>query len=330
MKLTYIYQNYRKSYTGLGETFLREFLAEGIDLSVFEFKNLTNNRYLNKIFSIFLINKLFFKYQNKKLIKSIKKNQSTHVFIFKGTDLHENILKKISQEDVNISGFNPDDPFNKQSCKDNIEKSLPYYDSYFIWSKNLIKKIKQKGIKKVLYLPFAVDPQIIYPVKLNNYIYDITFVGNSDKKRVKQIIDLAEKVEGNIKIDVFGFGWPTIKNVTIHPQVNESEYLKVISNSKLNINILREQNIGSNNMRTFEIPAAAGIMIHEDSHEVREIFNNQTGIYYFKNSSDIINTYYEVNRDINKIQKEVDLFSEKIKSDTHVYNNRIKTIIENL
>jgi spore maturation protein CgeB len=51
--------------------------------------------------------------------------------------------------------------------------------------------------------------------------------------------------------------------------------------SKVNLNILRLQNKGSHNMRTFEIPACGGFMLHERSEEALELFEEGKEAEYY-------------------------------------------------
>jgi spore maturation protein CgeB len=81
---------------------------------------------------------------------------------------------------------------------------------------------------------------------------------------------------------VFGDNWPEIDGVVSHPAVNGQAYLDIMYRSKVNLNILRNQNVGSNNMRTFEIPATRGFMMHEYSEEAMSFFEMGKEADYYR------------------------------------------------
>lgn len=330
MSMLYIYQNYRKSFTGLGSTFMKEFQKKDNEIIFFEFKIITPNRIINKLLSIIKVNSIFFKIQNYNLIKTIKKNNIDKIFIFKGTDLKYSTLKKIKGLGVDIFGFNPDDPFNRASCKIDLEKSLTLYDKFFIWSELLVNKIDKIIPKNVHYLPFATDTNIMKLKEFKGFNYDISFIGNADEERVKCIKDLAKLVSDlslSINIDVFGNSWPSIKGVTLHGQVNGDDYFEVIRSSKCSINILRLQNKNSNNMRTFEVPASGGILYHEFSQEAKKIFHDDDPVYFFSSSQELLEIYIKNLENIDEIQRRTNDLSKKMISYKFSYSNRIDYIL---
>lgn len=293
MKILYVFQNYRKSYTGLGETFLRELKKTNHSILTFEFTDLSANRYLRRIYSVTGVRLYFFKQQNKRLVKETIEAQPDLIVIFKGSDLFEETLHnlRISLPKTIISVFNPDDPFNPASCGENIRRAIPYYDHYFIWTHRLIEKIKNVGAKNVHYLPFAWDQERIHKID-QRYQYDVGFIGNYDKERGRWVYGLADEVnkkDSAFQISVFGDGWKPYKGVQIYPQANGKRYLTTVSATRINLNILRLQNKGGVNMRTFEIPGIGAFMMHERSDEASAFFSEDKEAAYFSSITDLHN-----------------------------------------
>jgi spore maturation protein CgeB len=176
------------------------------------------------------------------------------------------------------ANLNPDDPLNvtsRGSTNGNVVASIRLYDLYATWSRRLIKALKRAGCLHVLYLPFGYDPRLHYPTdQLRGDLKDtITFVGAWDKEREQVLSYLAD-----MPLKVFGFGWdrvgprsPLQGKVSAH-NIYEEELRQVVTSSMASINILRPQNEGSHNMRTFEIPAMRGLMITDYSEEQEEFF----------------------------------------------------------
>jgi spore maturation protein CgeB len=337
MKILVIYQNYRNSYTGLANSFIREFKQlSGFEYCDFQIKPISfihnYNRILNKIP---FLSTLHFAIQNIKLLIKCHQTNPYAIIVLKGTDLSPIILKLIKKRKKNIitACFNPDDPFNRKSCKKNIVDSIKYYNHYFIWTQQLIEKIKDAGAQNVHYLPFATDNEIIYPVHINKYLYDMTFIGNGDEERQSWIESIADEIERrdvNISFHVFGHNWRPYKNIFVHLQVNGIKMLECIAQSKININILRKQNKNSTNMRTFEIPAAGGFMFHEHSKEATEIFKENVEAVYFSTTEELVTKAISFLNDINLIKTIAANGYKTATNNKNTYQHRSLSIINTI
>ena len=62
------------------------------------------------------------------------------------------------------------------------------------------------------------------------------------------------------------------KNVTYVGNVDTKKFSQLINSSHLSLNILRDQNDHSHNMKTFEIPAMGGLMITKRTKEQKYFF----------------------------------------------------------
>jgi len=268
----------------IGFSYLRAFKKLGYEPICFDMVEeyaksslFTKNRFTNRIAFPFAAKKM-----NKKLLKIAKGCKPDLVFVHKGQFIYPETLKEIkANTQAPIFIFNPDDPFNPNRGASNnlIRNSIPLYDCYFIWSKMLIPKLKNAGAKQVEYLPFARDPELHYPVPLskddiNAYSSDVTFIGNWDKERERWLSAL-----GGYNLAIWGADYwnKRCRNKFLRSRwkgrvLIGEEMAKATLASKINLNILRLQNKGSHNMRTFEIPACGGFMLHERSDEVLEFF----------------------------------------------------------
>ncbi|MFH1702691.1 MAG: glycosyltransferase [Nitrospirota bacterium] len=260
---------------------------------------LTKNRYTNRIILPYAA-----RVMNKKLLKMVKDCKPDLVFIHKGQLIYTETLKEIKANTrAPLFIFNPDDPFNLNRGASNnfIRNSIPLYDCYFNWSKILTSKLKNAGAQRVEYLPFACDPELHYPIPLTerdrkNYGSDIVFVGNWDEEREIWLSDLQGY---NLAIWGADYWKKRCKNKFLRSCWKRrtaigDEMAKVCLSSRINLNILRLQNKGAHNMRTFEIPACGGFMLHERSDEVLEFFKEGKEIECFdsvKELKDKINFY---------------------------------------
>jgi spore maturation protein CgeB len=294
-KLLYVYQNYRKSYSSASLSILRGLMKiEELEVMSFEIKPLSYSNNINRVINkLPLLQKTNIKKQNENLKKVVAKEHFDFLFAMKGTDVHASTLKaiKTSNPGLKLICFNPDDPFNRASSNDDIVSTIPLYDFYCIWTRLLNDQLKKAGAKEIIYLPFGIDSEIIYPVNADNE-FDISFIGNGDTERhqlIKSLNDEVVKRGLDYKIHIFGSNWPNLGSQTvIHDQQNGLDLLKTIASSKINLNLLRKQNKNSINMRTFEIPAANGFMLHEISKEAETFFDADKEVVYFNSTEDLV------------------------------------------
>jgi spore maturation protein CgeB len=294
-------------YTGVLGSYKRAF--DKLNINTLEFYFNINFNYLRfaKYFKVAL--KILVYREQKRFLNFIAQNHITHIFVIKGSYLLLETIEEIKTKGIKISVFNPDNPFNKVHASSNfiIKESIPYYDSYFIWSKEICKKINQLYNKENgVYLPFAVDKELINfqpDFNLMDYSYELSFIANADKERINQIKKLISNDESIKKmLVIFGSGWEVLKNIKKHGIINNQNYFNTIFRSKINLNFLRAQNKGGHNMRTFEIPACGGFMLHEYSEEAMVLFKADEQAVYFSSIDECIDKikFYLKHDDIRK------------------------------
>lgn len=286
MHFLFFFDNSGKPYTAIHKSFINA-LSNDHKISCFEFSGHTPNAFFNKIiWKIDILKKYFNKRVNKKFQRKVDLEKPEILFIIKGNAITSETLKTIREQypHLVLINYNPDSPFNTSSSEKEVEKSIALYDIYCTYSHQLVNQISNAGCKQVVYSPFAVDDKLIYPLKHEKYLYNISFIGNGDIDRQQKVINLFEN--SFLSLNVFGNTWNKKSYLNLYSQRNGIEFLKTISQSKININLLRKQNEGSVNMRTFEIPAAGGFMMHEYSEEAMEFFAPDKEAVYFISKDD--------------------------------------------
>ncbi|MFT7582889.1 MAG: spore maturation protein CgeB [Myxococcota bacterium] len=182
-----------------------------------------------------------------------------------------------------LVAFHPDDPFNTGTLirpgpsHRNAINQMEFTDLYLSWSWAVLDKAKDHGATRTEYLPFACDPELHRVPELTEadrevYGSDVTFVGNWDTERERVIGPLAERcAAAGIKLAIWGSAYwercehPAAKAAWRGRPLLGEEMAKAARASALNLNILRAQNKGETNMRTFEVPCSGGFILHERS-----------------------------------------------------------------
>ena len=319
------------------------FTAMGIS-SIFFAWDIPYNKYLNIFRSKFIrkvLNKLFWRIFSISIMaefkKSIDANKPDLIFVLKGWHLKKKWILEIKRENpsVKIFCFNPDNPFNTwHSGISNmrVRSSIPAYDSYLIWSKRLIHEIEERGGRNVQYLPFMYDPEKFYPeekltVKIGSGGRDVAFIGSWDEERsfwLSKICDLNLKIWGNS----WEKGASCLKKKWSGKPAFDQDFIAICSNYKIIINIIRKQNEGSHNMRTFEVPACGGFMLSTRTSEQQEFFEEGKEAAYFSTPEELREKvlYYLKNDELR--EKIARSGYEKLVKSGHTYVERAKRVIE--
>ena len=304
MTILIISDSLKKDYTALANSYIRAFAGLGHSCEVAAFD--INIRFFRVLYMISPgLVKLYMNRQQDYIVSEACKSKYDVIFAIKGFYLFPESVRRIRESGKKVICFHPDDPFNHEFAASNtfVRNAIKEYSAYFIWSKKLVSKIEQAGSQNVFYLPFAVDKNIIKKNSSQSnektvYAHDVSFIGNADDKRRNVLTEVGAALKGwKGNKAVYGLGWNQQSAFQSYDSVQAEKYLNVMYATKVNLNILRPQNKGAHNMRTFEIPATGGFMLHEYSEEAAEFFVEGVEADFFRSAEDCADKikYYSEN-----------------------------------
>ena len=248
-------------------------------------------RLFNKINNRFT-RELYYFFYRKVLTKFLKlEKEFDFIIIFKGIELNLKTLKHISKYQKKAKWINiyTDNPFNLKhaSCSNwNVLKSINFYD-YFCtsFSRKLNEKLKKYKIRNHIFLPFGFDKKIHFvakKLKKENINNNVNFVGAYDEFRKNFLNNLKRNV------NIYGPGWNKAKNLSKLLKIKSNfisgkKMRDVCRNYSVSLNILREQDKESHNMKVFEIPAMGGLMLTERNKETKYFFKENKECFMYSN-----------------------------------------------
>lgn len=280
---------------------------------------------------------LNYKILRKKLIFLLNKKNKKYdcIIFFKAIYLDKETLQKIKLNNkggIYINVF-PDDPFNIKNpiiSNKSFLNTINDFDYFCIWSRKILKKLKNKFKSKILYLPFGYDSLLIS--KFKNYtkkekVSEINFIGTFDHDRLNILNSI------NIKKKIYGGNWirpysKKIKDAFIGKHIYGHDIFKLMNTSAISLNILRKQNYSAHNMRTFEIPANNGLMLTTRSIEQNKFFKENKACYMYSSKKELktkIRLILKNPKKAEKVRKLGNLISQK-----HSYINRIKFLLKEI
>jgi spore maturation protein CgeB len=311
----------------LENMYLRAFKKIGLKVTLYHSDNSVKN-IIGKFFEKYL-SSIYYLFVRKKFLNFFFKNKKKYdlVIVFKGLFFNKEIIKKIKKEKIKIVNIFPDDPLNtqvKNISNKNLVDSIEDYDLFCLWSQKIIKKILQfKPKSHLYYLPFGYDEFVHKKVaKKKKYINTINFIGSYDLTR----LDYLKKIKFSNLI-IAGNNWKDhIKNENNY--VFGKKLCSVISSSLISINLLRDQNQTSHNMRTFEIPAMGGLLLTKRSNEQNKFFPENKASIMYANKKEFVEKINFILKNKSKMKKIRNL-SYKL-SKKHSYTNRAINILKRL
>ena len=219
-----------------------------------------------------------------RLLRAIRGLKPNLVFLVKCDDLHRSTLRALRRLGATVFAFHPDDPFNSRRgfapgpSHRRAATQMGEVDAYFVWSAALVAQAKRRGAH-AHYLPFASDTFLHHPVEITaeertRYEAHVSFIGNWDRERERWLSALV-----GFDLAIWGSSyWASrcgdaqVRKAWRGRELEGDDASKAVGASKVNLNVLRTQNKNACNMRTFEIPACGGFMLHERSRELSDLF----------------------------------------------------------
>ena len=270
-----------------------------------------NKNLFNKMLFKFGISKIY-QVINKLLRAEIIKNAPDILWVFKGMEILPDTLNWAKKQGIKIINYNPDNPFifsGKGSGNKNVTNSIPLYHQHLTYDREVAKRISQDLNIETHILPFGFDISAdLYSICENQEeIKKVCFIGNPDRHRVNFLNSIAK---AGISIDVYGHNWERFKldsKIQAKGAVYNNQYFSVLRKYRVQLNIMRQHNLNSHNMRTFEAPAVGAIMLAPHTPDHIAFFKDGEDFFSYKNTEECVSV-------INKILNLSDIEAQKIRN----------------
>lgn len=269
---------------------------------------------------------------NQNLIQKAQDFQPDVVWVFKGMELFPKTLEQLKRKGVVLVNYNPDHPFrfaSRGSGNKNVLKSIQLYDHHFTYSIQIQRELEEQFGVSTSWLPFGY-----LKAQRNNskqLIKRICFIGNPDDERARVIKLL---IDSEVPLTIYGNHWEqfidsSTQLVEIHQAIYEDEFAQKAQQYAVQLNLLRKQNEGSHNMRTFEMPALGCLMLAPRSKEHLALFEERIEAVFYGNDQELVEQAKQLlklnSQKINDFQ--VMAYQRSVNSD-YSYSNRAKKVYQ--
>jgi hypothetical protein len=221
------------------------------------------------------------------------------VLVFKGKLLQAATLERFLQQGTRIYCFYPDVSFLDHGPE--IWDCLPLYNCLFTTKSFHLDDVALRGrVKQTKLVAHGFDPEVHRPVALSEgtqhqYGCDVSFVGCWSPKKERQLAAIALSCPG-VDLRIWGPGWqraaPVVASRWQRRGAFGDELSIIYGTTKINLGLLSEAGGGTGQgdrvtARTWQIPAAGGFLLHEDTPELARYFEPGREVGIFHSSSDL-------------------------------------------
>ena len=318
--------------------FFDAFLKSGHNV----FKFSTGDYFKNKSFFCRLQNKFLFGpigwKINRDLISCVEMKKPDLIFIYRGSLIFADTIKKIKKTGAMVFGYNNDDPFSEKYSFyiwRHWLKAVPCYDHIFVYRQKNLDDYKKIGYKKTSFLRAYYVKEKNFPIEklpTNKYVCDVIFAGHWENdgrdEYIKAIID------AGINLKLYGPEWQRSKYYNFFKnklgyeiKSLKDDYNLALNSAKIALVFLSKLNNDTYTRRNFEIPVVKTFMLSEYGDDLNNLFAAGREADYFHNKEEMIEkiNYYLANE--NKRKEIVEAGYRRLIKDSHEVANRINEII---
>jgi len=240
-------------------------------------------------------------------------------------------LVRLRERHVSTGIFLTDDPFNSAHRAVRVLKNIPQYDVVFTPRMSVVNDLRAAGARRVVYLPFAYDPDTHVSEKSTETVAtgtDVMFVGGADPDRVPYIEALTK---AGLSVALYGGFWDRYPSVAMNTRGirKPSGLLDAARSTKIQVVLVRRANRDGHVMRTFEAAAARSCLIVEDTDDHRHLFGRDYDkVCYFKSPEDLVEKVTFL-KDRSAMRNEMSrrVFEHIVRGGAHSYADRLHEIM---
>jgi spore maturation protein CgeB len=288
------------------------------------------NRILDRLLFVLVAARI-----NRALLKAIEEGGYDILLVLKGIHVFPSTISRAKGYVAHAVNWNPDDFFNPLNNSRYLLAAFSRYDCIFTPRRHLIEEYLRKGAKRVELLDWYYLPEVQQPSRLSEperkkFGSDIAFVGTWSPRREALLAEL-----GMFDLRVWGSYWHRASKefrnaIDCRGPVFGAEMCKIISASKININILTAENRDTTNVRNLEIPACGGFQLCERSTEVSRLFEEGKEIVYFESPAELLQACKKYLGDERAREQIARQGYERLMRGQNTMKDRVKSIVSAL
>jgi spore maturation protein CgeB len=277
---------------------------------------------------------------NRAVLREARGTQP-HLFVaIKGACLQAETLRTMRAFGVRLYCFYPDVSITAHGPY--LPKALPEYDWIFITKSFGPSDLKARlGVQNSSYLPHAFPTELFTPRPvpsdlIERYECDVSFIGNWTPSKQALLEGLILQ-RPSLDLKIWG-DWSRLPDASpLRPYVERRpvtgfEYALAVRSSRVNLGLLSELVPGASSgdritQRTFHIPAAGGLMLHERTEDLLEIFTEDDSCACFEGVQELVEKVDSLLSDDGK-RAAIARRGLEVVQGAHTWDHRASTILD--
>jgi spore maturation protein CgeB len=252
------------------------------------------------------------------------------ILIATGTaPLTKSALRSLRRLGIVSVNYSTDDPWNPAMRSNWHLRALPSYDFVFSPRRSNLDDFRRLGCGKVHYLSFGYDESLFASGACsgNSQAHDVLFVGGADPDRVAFMKEFMRYLPMVVVVGGYWERHPAFRFCALG--IKPPKIIRALTAAaKVNLCLVRRANRDGHVMRSFEIAAAGGCMLAEDTDEHREIFGPEgEATLYFRNAKEAAERARALLCNPSERKRLAAALHRRILGGAHTYADRLATIL---
>ncbi len=236
---------------------------------------------------------------NQAVAQHLDNSAIDFVLVFKGMLLTPDTLVAFRRRNISLYCFYPDVGFASHGA--NIVECLPHYDAVFTTKEFHLRDEKLRTPGRDLQLVrHGFDPEVHRIVQVSetvrkHYACDVSFVGGWSPKK-EQLVATLRQARPDCHVKLWGPGWKRAAEVVRQCWAGRGafgdESVIIYQCSKINLGLLSAAQADTTSgdqttVRTWQIPAAGGFLLHEETAELKQYLTPGKEAATFTDAADL-------------------------------------------
>jgi spore maturation protein CgeB len=267
---------------------------------------------------------------NQTLAGAIEAWRPDILLVFRGLRVTRETLAETAATRIH---YHPDDstnPANRSSVYAVAERE---YDLHVTTKSFNVAELATRGVTRALYVPCAYDRDWHRPTDRGRApLYSVGFIGTRRPDRNTLIKDLADEWKKDFLL--CGARWRRdpriIRKATVWgPQYGFALSLAVAS-APIQLGLLNSANRDQHTCRSYEIPAAGGLLIGQRTDEHLAMLEDTKEALFFSSSDELKEHLHRVTLEPKSASRMAEAASRRIRTGHNTYDDRWDTILDAL
>jgi len=258
------------------------------------------NRYAHRVtIASYRIRQSAAREYNEELYRRAVNGGAEVLLLHNGEFVFPDVLARIRRRGIRVVIFHADNPLPPHYAnRPETLAAAREADLYLVWSEQLAARLRQLGVRRACFFPFAWDPMVFpWEPPPPHQWEGVAFVGGWDPERER----ILETVAARFPLKIYGppyWGTRTrrasaARKLWMGEALAGVEAARVARESAVSLNILRTQHYVDGVadgliMRHFEIPGAGGFLLSTRSGGATEFFAERVAGAYFGNDDEML------------------------------------------